>query len=43
MLKVGKETLVEATETLEECYSRFKDDKYDKVPVSYIHDTINIG
>ena len=43
MLKVGKETLVEATETLEECYNRFKDDKYDKVPVSYIHDTINIG
>ena len=35
--------LSEANENLEECYNRFKDDKYDKVPVSYIHNTINIG
>tara|TARA_B100001564_G_C20663495_1_gene682637 strand:- start:52 stop:981 length:930 start_codon:yes stop_codon:yes gene_type:complete len=43
ILKIGKEKFVEANETLEECYNRFKDDKYDKVPVSYIHNTINIG
>ena len=40
MLKIGKETFVEATETLEECYNRFKDDKYDKVAVSHINDII---
>jgi len=43
VLKIGKETFVEATETLEECYNRFKNDKYDGVPTSYIHDTIKIG
>ena len=43
ILKIGKETFVEATETLEECYKRFKNDKYDGVPTSYIHDTIKIG
>ena len=40
MLKIGKKTFVEATETLEECYNRFKDDKYDKVAVSHINDII---
>jgi hypothetical protein len=43
ILKIGKETIVEATETLEECRVRFKDDKYDKIPITYIHDTIKIG
>ena len=43
MLKLGKETFVEATETLEECYNRFKDDKYDKVAVSHINDVIKVG
>tara|TARA_B100000287_G_C20559330_1_gene751799 strand:+ start:87 stop:1004 length:918 start_codon:yes stop_codon:yes gene_type:complete len=43
ILKIGKETFVKANETLDECYNRFKDDKYNKVPVSYIHDTIEIG
>ena len=43
ILKVGKKTFVKSNETLQECYNRFKDDKYDKIPVSYIHDTIEIG
>lgn len=43
ILKIGKETFVEATETLEECYNRFEGYKYDDVPMSSIHDTIRIG
>ena len=43
MLKIGKETFIEATETLKECYNRFKNDKYDKVAVSHINDVIKVG
>ena len=39
-LKIGKETFIEATETLDECYNRFKDDNYDKIPVSHISDNL---
>ena len=42
MLKIGKETFIEATETLKECYNRFKNDKYDKVAVSHINDIIKV-
>jgi hypothetical protein len=42
MLKIGKEIFIEATETLEECHNRFKNDKYDKVAVSHINDIIKV-
>jgi len=42
-LKIGKKTFIEATETLEECYNRFINDKYDGLPVSSIYDTIKIS
>ena len=41
VLKVGNETLVEATETLQECYDKFKNDKYDKIPTAHINDVIS--
>ena len=40
MLKIGDETSVEASETLQECYKRFKNDKYDGVTTSHINDVV---
>lgn len=39
-LGIGKKTFIKATETLEECHNRFKNDKYDKVAVSHISDIV---
>ena len=40
-LDIGRKIFIKATETLEECYDRFKNDKYDKVAVSHISDVIS--
>ena len=40
VLKIGDETSVEASETLQECYERFKNDKYDGVATSHINDVV---
>ena len=41
VLKIGDETSVEASETLQECYERFKNDKYDGVATSHINDIVS--
>ena len=41
MLRIGRETFIKATETLDECHNRFKNDNYDKVAVSHISDIIS--
>ena len=41
-LKIGKETFVEATETLDGCYNRYKNDNYGEKPLSHISDNLVI-
>ena len=41
-IKIGKEKLAVATETLQECYDRFKNDSYDKQPTSHVTDNLTM-
>ena len=40
ILKIGKNRFVGATETLQECYERFKNHSYDEKPTSHISDNL---
>ena len=42
VIKIGKESFLKATETLQECYDKYKNDKYDKKPSTHITDNLKI-
>ena len=43
VIRIGKDIFVEATETLQECYNKFRHDKYNEKPTSHISDNLKIG
>ena len=43
MIEIGKKKFLEANETLEECYQKYKNDKYDKKPSAHITDNLKMG
>tara|TARA_X000001382_G_scaffold86541_1_gene61536 strand:+ start:3436 stop:4392 length:957 start_codon:yes stop_codon:yes gene_type:complete len=42
IIKIGKKSFLKATETLQECYDKYKNDKYDKKPDTHITDNLKI-
>ena len=40
VIEIGKKKFLKATETLEECYQKYKNDKYDKQPSTHITDNL---